>query len=114
MTSSGMLGRVALLRTDLSEEHRVSFIRVTTICVLGTTLAVTSNRRTLRSNTKAIRSSETSVLTRVTRRNISEDAILHNHLRENVNLTNQYAFTDAEMKLFNKYLKYVLGYKHEY
>jgi hypothetical protein len=46
-----MLRRVALLRTDLSEERRASIIRVTRIDELGTTLTVTSNRRKLRRNT---------------------------------------------------------------
>jgi hypothetical protein len=45
MASSGMLRRVALVTTDVSEEHSASFIRVTRIVELGTTLAVTSNRR---------------------------------------------------------------------
>jgi hypothetical protein len=72
MPSSGMLRRVALVRTDVSEELSAS-IRVTKIGELGTPLAVTSNRCTLRRNTKsetlmmeAVSSSETSVLTRDT------------------------------------------------
>jgi hypothetical protein len=52
MASSRMLRRVVLVRTDVSEELSASFIRVTRIGELGTTLAVTSNRRTLRRNTK--------------------------------------------------------------
>jgi hypothetical protein len=48
MVSSGMLRRVALVRTDVSEELIASFISVTRIGELGTTLAVTSNRRTVR------------------------------------------------------------------
>jgi hypothetical protein len=43
---SGMLHRVALVRTDLLEELSASIIRVTTIDELGTSLAVTSSRRT--------------------------------------------------------------------
>jgi hypothetical protein len=41
-----MLRRVALLRTDVSEELSATFIRVTRISELGRTLAVTSNRHT--------------------------------------------------------------------
>jgi hypothetical protein len=44
MASSGMLRRVALVRTDVSEELSASFIRVTGIGELGTTLAVTIHR----------------------------------------------------------------------
>jgi hypothetical protein len=48
MASSGVLRRVALVRTDISVELSVSFIRVTRIDEIGTTLAVPSNRRSLR------------------------------------------------------------------
>jgi hypothetical protein len=100
MVSSGMLRRVALVRTDVSEELSASN-RVTRIGELGTTLAVTINRRTLRRNTKGasivpsslilvtlkkeeLSSSGTLVLTRVTRRSIPEDTILHSYRRENL------------------------------
>jgi hypothetical protein len=47
MSSSGMLCHVALVRTVVSKEHLASIIRVTRIGEVGTTLAVTSNQRTL-------------------------------------------------------------------
>jgi hypothetical protein len=57
ITSSGMIHRVALVRTDVSEDLSTSFIRETRIGELGTTLTVTSNRRTLRWNAKCHRKS---------------------------------------------------------
>jgi hypothetical protein len=63
-SDNGMLRRVALVRTDVSEEPSASFIRMTRIGELGTILAVTSKRRTLRRNT--------------------EDTFLHSHRCENL------------------------------
>jgi hypothetical protein len=45
MVSSGMLRRVTLVRTDVSEELSASFIRVTRIGALGTTLGVVTDAR---------------------------------------------------------------------
>jgi hypothetical protein len=52
MASSGMLRCVALVRIDVLEELSASFVKVTIIGELGTTLAVTSNRHMLQRNTK--------------------------------------------------------------
>jgi hypothetical protein len=106
-----MLRRVALLRTDVSEEPSASFIRAS---VLSSPILVTLMKEALGSSEtsvflrsvrrflvaasvpsslilitlmkKALGSSETSILTRATRRNIPEDTILHSHRRENLNL----------------------------
>jgi hypothetical protein len=94
-----MLRRVALVRTVVSEESRAPIIRVTSTGELGTTLAVTSNRRTLFLRSvrrllvtanvpsspilvtlmmERLDSFETSALTKATLRNIPGDGILHN------------------------------------
>jgi hypothetical protein len=62
MASAGMLRRVALVRTYVSEELSASIFRVTRIGELGAALAVTSNRRTLRIGTGLERALVNSVM----------------------------------------------------
>jgi hypothetical protein len=62
---------VVLIRTDVSEELSGSFVTVTRIGELGTTLAVTRNPD--EGGAKFLR---TSVLTRATQHSIPEDTIL--------------------------------------
>jgi hypothetical protein len=73
MVSSGMLRHVALVRT-LCNLHR---LLVTASVIPSSPILVTLMKEVLSS-------SETSVLTRATRRNIPEDTIHHSHRRENL------------------------------
>jgi hypothetical protein len=91
MPSSEKLRRVALVRTDVSEERIASIITVTILVVtsnrivflrsmlrlLVTANVVPSSPILVTLMMEAIRSSETSVLTRATRRKITEYDILH-------------------------------------
>jgi hypothetical protein len=80
MASSGMLHRVALVRTDISEEFSASFIRVTRIGslrrLLVTASVVPSSPILVTPMKETLSTTETSVLTRATRCNIPEDVIL--------------------------------------
>jgi hypothetical protein len=88
MPSSGMLRHVALVRTNVSEELSASIIRLTRLGELGTTYLCSVRQLLVTANVvpsspilitpmmEALSSSEISVLTRATRRNSPEDAIL--------------------------------------
>jgi hypothetical protein len=74
MVSSGLLRRVALVRTDVSEELSAFLRSVRRLLVPACVVPSSSILVTLMK--EALSSSETSVLTRATRHNIPEDTIL--------------------------------------
>jgi hypothetical protein len=82
MASSGVLRRVALVRPDVSEELSALLHQGDNRRLLVTRSVPSSVLVTLMK--EALCSLETSVLTRTTRRNISEDGILHSHRLENL------------------------------
>jgi hypothetical protein len=75
-----MLRRVAVVRTDVSEERMASIIRL--LQFLVTAYAVPSSPILVTLVMEGIRSSETSVLTRATRHHIADNGIRHSRRRE--------------------------------
>jgi hypothetical protein len=126
MPSSGMLRRVTLVETDVSGELSASIIRVTRIGEIGTTLTVISNRRKLQRNhmtnvvtsspilvtliIEALSSSETLVLISATRRNISEDGIIHSHSSENLK---SYICVKIVHNVAKAFLAFVFDTRHQ-
>jgi hypothetical protein len=84
MMSPGVLRRVALVRTDVSEDLSAAFIRVIRIVEFVTASVVPSSPIQVTLMKEALSSSEMSAITKTPLRNIPEDTILHSHRRANV------------------------------
>jgi hypothetical protein len=80
MVSSGMLGRMTLIRTNVSEELSALVFLRSVRRLLVTANVVPSSPILVTLMKEALSSSETSVLTRPTRRNIPEVTILHEYI----------------------------------
>jgi hypothetical protein len=97
MPSTGMLRCVALVKTDVSEERIASIIRVQESVnwrsvrrLLVTTNVVPSSLILVTLMKETISSSDTSFLTRATRRNIPEDAIQHSLSSQGASVASYY------------------------
>jgi hypothetical protein len=104
MPSSVMLRRVALVGTDVSEEPSARCEEIflcSVLRLLVTAYVVPSSPILVILIMKTLGSSETSVLTRVTRRNIPEDGILHSHRRENLKSYRMRMFTVCSLIQFS-------------
>jgi hypothetical protein len=106
MLSSGMLRRVALVRTDVSEEPGASFIRVRRLLVAA--CVVPSSPILVTLMMEPLSSSETSVLSRATRRNIPEDTITLNAIVRVYSILRSRQ-TDKECGRFQASSIYVMG-----
>jgi hypothetical protein len=118
MASSGMLRRVALVRTDVSEELSASIIMVIRIDEpeitthvflrslrrLPVTANVPSSPILVTMMMEALSSSETSVHTRATQRNIPEDAILQIHTSYKFDSRSHYWYSSDSNRSYGPYV----------
>jgi hypothetical protein len=109
MVSFGLLRRVALVRTDVSEEpgadvrcEEIGIFLRSVRRLLVAACVVPSSPIFVILIKESPGSSETSALTRATRRNNPEDTILHSHRRENLK---SYNFTTLLTKTYTIKIK---------
>jgi hypothetical protein len=104
MVSSGMLRRVALVRTNVSEEPGASLVFLRNVRrLLVAACVVPSSPILVILMKEAPGSFETSILTRVTRRNIPKDTILHSHRRENLK-----SYIETTLAVTNSVLRFLV------
>jgi hypothetical protein len=117
-----MLRRAALVRTDVSEELSASFIRITRIGEIGTTLAANSNRHTLRRNTYFLAACSRPIygenyvifyIIELFKVLFSKFANMLKHLQETAYIHTSNRMQDQIMKRIEKRMKYVIRRKRK-